>query len=97
MRLSAGGAKRLCSKPSMTFTDEPIGRFSLAAAACSKNESCAAPTLSISSQSGLAFWMFWMVCANCETPSGMNSSPTTVPPTSFRMVRFHSAEIWPKL
>ena len=38
------------------------------------------PTSSVIRMSGLAFWIFWMVCANCETPSGMNSSPTISPP-----------------
>ncbi len=41
--------------------------------------------------------MFWMVCENCDTPSGMNSSPTIVPPFSSTIWRTHSAEIWPKL
>ena len=81
----------------MTLIELPIGRFSLAAAACSKNESCAAPTLSIMSQSGLAFWMFWMVWPNCETPSGMNSWPITWPPSFFSRSRVHSAVSWPKL
>ena len=67
------------------------------AAACSKKGSCEAPTLRHITQSGRARWMFWMVCANCETPSGMNSSPITVPPSSFMRVRVHSAESWPKL
>jgi hypothetical protein len=49
--------------------------------------------LIVKSQSGFAFWMFWIVWANCETPSGMNSSPTTSPPRSFMIFRFHSAEI----
>src|SRR6478752_2054847 len=88
MLLSAGGLNRLCSKPSMTLIDEPIGKLSLAAAACSKNESWAAPTLIVRIQSGLAFWMFWIVCANWDTPSGMNSSPTTSPPRSFMILRF---------
>src|SRR3954447_26708468 len=64
---SAGGAKRLCSNPSITLIDDPMGKSSLAADACSKNESCAAPTLIVRIQSGLAFWMFWIVWANCDT------------------------------
>ncbi len=55
------------------------------------------PTSSVTTKSGLAFWMFWMVCENCDTPSGMNSSPTILPPFSLTILRTHSAEIWPKL
>jgi len=51
------------------------------------------PTSSVIKMSGLAFWMFWIVEENCETPSGMNSSPTISPPFCLTMLRTHSAEI----
>ena len=44
------------------------------------------PTSSVIRTSGLAFWMFWMVCENCDTPSGMNSSPTISPPFSLTII-----------